>query len=58
MFAGSHDWIIDASLASTRYSAGRALTVEGGIAWAGNWQLDIVNESRTNLYARASWSLF
>ena len=58
LLAGSHDWIIDASLASTRYSGGRALTVEGGIAWAGNWQLDIVNESRTNLYARASWSLF
>lgn len=58
VFAGSHDWIIDGSLASTRYTRGRALTLEGGIAWAGNWQLDVTNTSRTNLYARASWSVF
>jgi Capsule assembly protein Wzi len=51
----SHDWILDASLAVTRYRHGRALTVEGGIAWAGQFNFD---ESRTNLYSRASWSLF
>lgn len=51
----SHDWILDGSVASTRFTGTRALSLEGGVAWAGRWQFDA---SRTNFYARASWSLF
>lgn len=51
----NHDWILDGSLASTRYRSGRALTVEGGLAWAGMFRFE---QSRTNIYTRASWSLF
>ena len=51
----NHDWIVDGSVASTRYRGTRALTIEGGIAWAGLFNFDA---SRTNLYARASWSMF
>lgn len=51
----SHDWILDGSLAATRYRGGRALTFEGGIAWAGRFNF---SDPRTNLYGRASWSLF
>lgn len=51
----NHDYIIDGSVAETRYRRGHAVTVEGGIAWAGTWQF---GSSRTNAYMRASWSLF
>jgi hypothetical protein len=51
----SHDWILDASLASTCYTSGRSLTFEGGIAWAGVFNFD---QSRSNFYGRASWSVF
>jgi hypothetical protein len=51
----SHDWIIDGSLASTRLRGDRALTIEGGVAWAGVFNF---GSARTNLYTRASWSLF
>jgi hypothetical protein len=50
-----HDWIIDASVASVRYRNRRALTVEGGIAWAGVFNF---GDSRTNLYSRVSIALF
>ncbi len=53
--SNSHDWIIDASLSSTRYRDRRSLTIEGGMAWAGRWQLDA---QRTNLYSRLSWGMF
>lgn len=53
--AGSHDWILDASFGITRYRSSRALSAEAGIAWAGVWQMQ---SSRTNLYARTSWSIF
>lgn len=52
---GTHDWILDASAGLTRYRQTRALSAEAGIAWAGTWQM---NSSRTNLYARSSWSIF
>ena len=51
----NHDWIIDGSLASTRYRGTRALTIEGGVAWAGVFNF---SDARANLYARASWSMF
>ncbi len=54
-YPNSHDWIIDGSVASTRYRGRGALTFEAGLAWAGVWQL---SDARTNLYGRASWSLF
>jgi hypothetical protein len=51
----SHDWLLDAGVAVTRYRTSRAFTVEGGAVWAGRWQLA---DSRNNLYARASWTAF
>lgn len=52
----SHDWILDGSISLSRFGArGDARSVEAGVAWAGKWQLD---RQATNLYARASWSLF
>jgi hypothetical protein len=51
----NHDFIIDGSVAETRYRRGQALTIEAGVAWAGTWQF---SAARTNIYARASWSLF
>lgn len=51
----SHDWIVDGSVAVTRYRRTQSVTLEGGLAWAGTWQL---GDPRTNLYARASWSIF
>ena len=51
----NHDWIVDGSVASTRYHGTRALTLEGGVAWAGLFNFD---SPRSNLYARASWSAF
>ncbi len=51
----SHDWVLDGSVAVTRYRRTQSVTLEGGIAWAGTWQL---GDPRTNLYARASWSVF
>ena len=51
----NHDWILDGSILATRYRSTRALSAEIGIAWAGVWQM---SSSRTNLYARASWSAF
>lgn len=51
----SHDWTIDAGAAWTRYHGARALTVEGGLAWAGRWQL---GDSRANPYIRASAGFF
>lgn len=56
LYPSSHDWIIDGSVAATRYRGGRALTYEGGLAWAGVWQLS--DQRRANLYGRVSWSLF
>ncbi len=54
-YPNNHDWILDGSVAATRYRGARALTIEAGLAWAGVWQFDGAN---TNVYARASWSLF
>ncbi len=51
----NHDWVIDGSIGATRYRGTRSLTLEGGIAWAGLFNFD---GSRTNLYTRASWSMF
>ncbi len=51
----SHDWIIDASYGITRYRGTSALSVDAGVAYAGRWQLA---DSRTNVYARTSLSLF
>ncbi len=51
----NHDWIMDGSLARARVHGSSTATIEAGIAWAGTWQL---SASRTNMYARASWSLF
>ncbi len=51
----SHDWIIDGSAALTESHRSGTRTLEGGLAWAGRFNLDA---SRLNLYARASWSLF
>ena len=53
--SNDHDWILDASVASTRYRTRHALTVEGGIAWAGVFNFA---GSRTNLYSRVSLGLF
>jgi len=50
-----HDWIIDGSYGITRYRGTSALSVDAGVAYAGRWQL---GDSRTNVYARASLSLF
>ena len=54
-YPDAHDWIIDGSFESTRYRKSRALTLTAGLAWAGVWQF---GSSRSNFYARASWSLF
>ncbi len=51
----SHDWILDGSLATTRYRRRGALTIEGGVAWAGLFNLA---EPRTNVYSRVSFGLF
>jgi hypothetical protein len=51
----SHDWIIDGSAALTQFHKSGTRSVEGGLAWAGRFNLDA---SRLNLYTRASWSLF
>lgn len=50
-----HDWILDASVAATRYRKRGAVTVEGGIAWAGLFNF---SDSRTNLYSRVSLGVF
>ena len=51
----NHDWILDGSVEATRFRGRRALTVEGGLAWAGTWNY---TSSRFNIYSRASISLF
>lgn len=51
----NHDWIVDGSVQRTHFSRHRALTLEAGIAWAGEFNFD---GPRTNLYARAQWTLF
>ena len=53
--SGSHDWIVDASVGATRFHRARALSFDAGVAWEAMWQL---YSSRTNVYARSSWSFF
>jgi len=54
--SNSHDWVLDGNMSVSRFGArGSTRSIEAGLAWAGRWQLD---GSKTNLYARASWSLF
>jgi hypothetical protein len=55
LIPANHDWILDASAALTRLRHGRALTLEGGLAWAGVFNF---GDSRTNLYSRASVGFF
>ena len=51
----SHDWILEASAAATRYRSRRTLSLEAGVAWAGRWQL---SEAKTNFFTRASLGMF
>lgn len=55
LLANSHDWIVDASVLATRLRGLHALSVEGGVAWAGVWQFD---GPMTNLYVRCNWTRF
>ncbi|MCU0633451.1 MAG: hypothetical protein MUE41_01155 [Gemmatimonadaceae bacterium] len=51
----AHDWVLDASAGVTRLEGQRALSVDGGLAYAGVWQF---GASRANAYVRASWTGF
>lgn len=51
----NHDWIIDGSVARSRYASTRALTLEAGLAWAGAWNF---STARSNFYVRANASVF
>lgn len=56
-FLGSnHDWILDLGAGATRLRRGQAMSLEGGLAIAGIWQLQ--PQSRLNLYVRASFAGF
>ena len=51
----SHDWVIDGSASRTSNRGKQALTLEGGLAWWGRWNLA---GAQANVYARASYSAF
>lgn len=50
-----HDWVLDGSVGLTRRTAGRTLSAEAGLAYAGVWQFRSKN---ANVYLRTSIARF